>query len=49
MFHNLIPYIYSPFLDDIAIKEPNMIYEDKEVKGLLGICKYIIKYIRNTD
>lgn len=49
MFHDLIPHVCSPFLDDIAIKGPNTTYEDEEVEGLPGVRKYIAEHIRNTD
>lgn len=49
IFHNLIPYIYFLFLNDIAIKKLNIIYKDKKIKGLSEIYKYIIKHIHNTN
>lgn len=49
MFYDLIPMVFSPFLDDLAIKGPITTYNDEEVEGLPGVRRYIAEYICHTD
>jgi hypothetical protein len=45
----LIPIIYRPFLDDIAIRGPNIDYNNKEIPNLPRVRRYIVEYIKNLN
>jgi hypothetical protein len=38
-----IPHVYLPFIDDISVKKPKTIYNNKKI--VLGIRRYILEYI----
>ena len=41
--------IYRSFLDNIAIRGPNIDYKNKEISNLPGIRKYVAEYIKNLN
>jgi hypothetical protein len=47
--YNLIPIIYRPFLDNIAIRGPDIDYNNEKIPNLPGVRRYIAKYIKNLD
>ena len=49
LLYNLIPLIYRPFLDNMAIRGPDTDYNNEEIPNLPGVKKYIAEYIKNLD
>ena len=49
LLYNLIPLIYRPFLDNIAIRGPNIDYNNREIPNLPRVRKYMAKYIKNLN
>jgi hypothetical protein len=49
LLYNLISLICRPFLDNVAIKGPDIDYDNKEISYLPGIKRYIAEYIKNLD
>lgn len=44
---DLIPDMAEPFLDNIAVRGPSLIYDEEEVTP--GIRYYILEYLTNLD
>jgi len=49
LLYDLIPLIYRSFLDNIAVRGPNIDYNNKEISNLPGIKRYVAKYIKNLN
>jgi len=49
LLYNLIPLIYRPFLNNIAIRGLDIDYNNKEISDLPEIRKYIAEYIKNLN
>jgi hypothetical protein len=49
LLYNLIPIIYRPFLDNVAIRGPNIDYNNKEIPNLPKVRRYIVEYIKNLN
>ena len=49
LLYNLIPLIYRPFLDNIAIRGPDIDYNNKKIPNLPGVRRYIAEYIKNLN
>jgi len=49
LLYDLIPLIYRLFLNNIAIRGPNIDYNNKEILNLPGIKRYLAKYIKNLN
>ena len=47
IYRDYIPYYYSPYLDNIAVKGPKTYYNNKEVE--LGIRRFIAKHLLNIN
>jgi hypothetical protein len=45
----LIPIIYRPFLDDVAVRGPDIDYDNEEIPNLPRVRKYVVEYIKNLD
>lgn len=49
LFYDLIFIVCRPFLDDIVVKGLDLDYDGEEILKLLGVRKFIAKYIKNLD
>ena len=49
LLYNLIPLICRPFLDNIAIRGPDINYDNKEIPNLPRVKRYVAKYIKNLN
>ena len=49
LLYNLIPLIYKPFLDNVAIRDPDIDYNNKKISNLPGVRRYIAEYIKNLN
>jgi len=49
LLYDLIFLIYRPFLDNVAIRGPDMDYNNKKIPNLPGVRRYMAEYIKNFD
>jgi len=49
LLYNLIPLIYKPFLDNVAIRDPDIDYNNKKISNLPGVRRYMVEYIKNLN
>ena len=49
LLYNLILLICRPFLDNIAVRGPDMDYDNKEIPDLPGVRRYVVEYIKNLN
>jgi hypothetical protein len=49
LLYDLIPIICRPFLDDVAVRGPDMDYDNEEIPDLPGVRRYVVEYIKNLD
>ena len=49
MLYDLISLICRSFLDNIAVRGPNIDYNNKEIPNLPGVRKYMAEYIKNFN
>ena len=49
LLYNLISLICRSFLDNIAIRGPNIDYNNKEIPNLPEVRRYMAKYIKNLN
>jgi hypothetical protein len=49
LLYDLISLIYRPFLDNVAIRGPDINYNNKEISNLPRVRRYIVKYIKNFN
>jgi len=49
LLYDLIPLIYRSFLDNVAIRGPDMDYDNEEIPNLPGVRRYVAEYIKNLN
>jgi hypothetical protein len=49
LLYDLISIIYKPFLDNVAIRGPDIDYNNKEILNLPRVRRYIVEYIKNLN
>ena len=49
LLYNLIPLIYRSFLDNVAIRGPDINYNNEEILNLPRVRRYMAEYIKNLN
>jgi len=49
LLYDLIPLICRPFLDNMAIRGPDIDYNNEEISNLPKVKRYMAKYIKNLN